>query len=165
MKDVEEGDSVTKVTNNVKEVFAATATKRLARLKAALACPEPCMFQACMNSCRHNMDHAHTEHFCKDHARTPKSKSYRQQTYAEWNLPEQDSDPDNRLRLLQEELSQRVSELRKQNSSKQPMAVEQEQTQHKPKKTKEEVNVSESEMPPLEASSSDSGGEQPYGGQ
>ena len=120
-----------------------------------------------MNSCRRNIDQAHTEHFCKDHERTPKSKSYRQQSYAEWNQPKQDEDPESKLRLLQEQLTQRVTELRNQKPTTTTTAkIDNVRKQETPVK-EDPVTLGSSEdehLPPL-ASSSESGGEQPYGGQ
>ena len=37
-------------------------------LMTGLACPEPCGFRTCMNSCRYNLKDTHTDHYCKDHA-------------------------------------------------------------------------------------------------
>ena len=154
------------IDDHINKVFASTATKRLARLKATLACPEPCMFRSCMNSCRHNIDQPHTEHFCKDHSKTPKSTSHRQQSYAEWNLPMTDDDPESKFKLLQEQLTQRVQELRNQKPTTKTRASDDVRIQVTPvKEDPVTLGSSEDEQPPHLVSSSESGGEHTYGGQ
>ena len=154
------------IDDQVNKVFASTATKRVARLKATLACPEPCMFRSCMNSCRHNIDQPHTEHFCKDHSKTPKSTSHRQQSYAEWNLPMTDDDPESKFKILQEQLTQRVQELRNQKPTTKTIASDDVRKQVTPvKEDPVTLGSSDDEQPPPLASSSESGGENTYGGQ
>ena len=44
-------------------------------IKTGTACVEPCSFRTCMNSCRHNMDEPHTDHYCRDHAKSIQEKT------------------------------------------------------------------------------------------
>ena len=53
---------------NVKHRLSKKAIANMSRYKTCVACPEPCSFRSCMNSCRHNLDTEHVEHLCKDHA-------------------------------------------------------------------------------------------------
>ena len=52
-------------------------TEKIGALTNGVACPEPCPFQRCLKTCRHEQQQDHEEHYCSDHQSRP--KVFRQQ--------------------------------------------------------------------------------------
>ena len=119
------------------------------------------MFRTCMHSCRHNIDTPHNEHFCKDHAHQPKTKTQQ----SEWHLPTEPEDSSQRLLRLQEELSQKVNELRQKRPPEMSMTTKAKPNKQAPPAVKNPVQLETSDdedRPGLVSSSED--GDDHYGG-
>ena len=59
-------------TKLAKQARKRVATKKIVTITSGVACTEPCAFNRCLKTCRHEMDVPHEEHFCTDHKHKPK---------------------------------------------------------------------------------------------
>ena len=60
-------------TKLTKQARKRAATKKIVTITSGVACTEPCAFNRCLKTCRHEMDVPHEEHFCTDHKHKPKT--------------------------------------------------------------------------------------------
>ena len=69
MEDLSECMAAVTIT---KKKIAASFAKRKTNTMSGVACFEPCQFPRCLNTCMHECNDGHGQHYCSDHACKPK---------------------------------------------------------------------------------------------